>query len=120
MNGSIKSEENDTNPLYTPTQILSLMPKTYNTEGQLLLYLVWANKSKIHWDNEGIVIIDNEKIPGSNIVDLINDSLRPLKRSDPIGLDRFAKALKDIKVPVTYIGNTKRREFINELQTIWK
>ncbi|CAH0730640.1 unnamed protein product, partial [Brenthis ino] len=115
-NGSIKSEENDTNPLYTPTQILSLIPKTYNKKGQLLLNLVGTNKSKIHWDNEGTVIIDNEKIPGSNIVDLINDSLRPLKKSDPIGWDRFAKALKDIKVPLTYIGNPKRCEFINQLQ----
>lgn len=115
-NGSMKSKENNTNPLYTPTQILSLIPKSYNKKGQLLLNLVGTNKSKIHWDNEGTVIIDNEKIPGSNIVDLINDSLRPLKRSDPIGWDRFAKALKDIKVPLTYIGNPKRCEFINQLR----
>ncbi|CAH0715628.1 unnamed protein product, partial [Brenthis ino] len=46
-NGSIKSEENDTNPLYTPTQILSSIPKTYNKKGQLLLNLVGTNKSKI-------------------------------------------------------------------------
>uniref|UniRef100_A0A2A4IZU0 Uncharacterized protein n=1 Tax=Heliothis virescens TaxID=7102 RepID=A0A2A4IZU0_HELVI len=111
---SIKSKENEVNSLYTPTQILSLIPKTYNKKGQLLLNFV--GKSKIHWDNEGVVIIDNEKIPGSNIVDLINDTLRPLKRSDPIGWDRFAKALKDIKVPLTYIGNPKRCEFITQLQ----
>ncbi|CAH0731031.1 unnamed protein product, partial [Brenthis ino] len=85
-------------------------------KSQLLLNLVGTNKSKIHWDNEDTVIIDNEKIPGSNIVDLINDSLSPLKRSDPIGWDRFAKALKDIKVPLTYIGNPKRCDFINQLQ----
>lgn len=115
-NRSIKSKENDTKPLYTTAQILSLIPKTYNKKGELLLNLVETSKSKINWDNEGTVIIDNEKIPGSNIVDLINDSLRPLKRSDPIGWDRFAKALKDIKVPLTYIGNPKRCEFINRLQ----
>ncbi|KAH9642906.1 hypothetical protein HF086_003505 [Spodoptera exigua] len=83
--GSIKSIESEVNPLYSPTQILSLIPKTYNKKG-------------------------------SNIVDLINDSLRPLKKSDPVGWDRFAKALKDIKVPLTYIGNPKRCEFINQLQ----
>ncbi|KAH9632617.1 hypothetical protein HF086_001860 [Spodoptera exigua] len=57
-----------------------------------------------------------KSIERSNIVDLINDSLRPLKKSDPVGWDRFAKALKDIKVPLTYIGNPKRCEFINQLQ----
>ncbi|CAK1578196.1 unnamed protein product [Parnassius mnemosyne] len=115
-NRSIKSKENDENPLYTPAQILSLIPKTYHKKGQLLLNLVETSKSKIHWDNEGTVIIDSEKIPGSNIVDLINDSLRPLKRSDPVGWVRFAEALKDIKVPLTYIGNPRRCEFINQLQ----
>lgn len=114
--GSIKRIESEANPLYSPTQILSLIPKTYNKKGESLLNLIGASKSKIRWDNEGTVIIDNEKIPGSNIVDLINDSLRPLKKSDPIGWDRFAKALKDIKVPLTYIGNPKRCEFINQLQ----
>ncbi|CAG4956759.1 unnamed protein product [Colias eurytheme] len=83
--GSIQSIESEANPLYSPTQILSLIPKTYNKKG-------------------------------SNIVDLINDSLRPLNKSDPIGWDRFAKALKDIKLPLTYIGNPKRCEFINQLQ----
>ncbi|CAK1582677.1 unnamed protein product [Parnassius mnemosyne] len=107
-NRSIKSKENDENPLYTPAQILSLIPKTYHKKGQLLLNLVETSKSKMHWDNEGTVIIDSEKIPGSNIVDLINDSLRPLKRSDPVGWVRFAEALKDIKVPLTYIGNPRR------------
>ncbi|CAG5020384.1 unnamed protein product [Parnassius apollo] len=115
-NRSIESKENDENPLYTPAQILSLIPKAYNKKGQLLLNLVETSKSKIHWDNEGTVIIDNEKIPGSNIIDLINDSLKPLKRSDPVGWDRFAEALKDTKVPLTYIGNPKRCEFINQLQ----
>ncbi|KAH9629435.1 hypothetical protein HF086_013349 [Spodoptera exigua] len=114
--GSIKSIESEVNPLYSPTQILSLIPKTYNKKGESLLNLIGISKSKIRWDNEGTVIIDNEKIPGSNIVDLINDSLRPLKKSDPVGWDRFAKALKDIKVPLTYIGNPKRCEFINQLQ----
>ncbi|KAH9645925.1 hypothetical protein HF086_011387 [Spodoptera exigua] len=114
--GSIKSIESEVNPLYSPTQIISLIPKTYNKKGESLLNLIGISKSKLRWDNEGTVIIDNEKNPGSNIVDLINDSLRPLKKSDPVGWDRFAKALKDIKVPLTYIGNPKRCEFINQLQ----
>lgn len=38
------------------------------------------SKSKINWDDKGTVVIDNVIIPESNIVDLVNDFLRPLKK----------------------------------------
>lgn len=101
---------------YTSTEILSLIPKSYLKKGELLLNLISLSKNTIDWDNEGTVIINNEKIPGSNIVDLINDSLRSLKKSDPVGWEKFAEALNSIKVPLTYIGNPKRSEFIHQIQ----
>lgn len=104
---------------YSVIQILSLIPKTYARKGELLLKLLSLSKNKIHWsDKDGTVFIDNNKIVGSNIVDLVNDTLRPLKRSDPIGWETFAKALKDLKIPLTYIGNQKRSSYINRLQLI--
>ena len=78
--------------------------------------MISSSKNKISWEDDGTVVIDNEKIPGSNIVDLVNDLLRPLKRNEPIGWENFAKALKDIKIPLTYIGNPKRTAFINKLK----
>lgn len=101
---------------YTSTEILSLIPKSYLQKGEMLLNLISLSKNTIDWDNEGTVIVNNEKILGSNIVDLINDSLRPLKRSDPIGWKKFAEALTSIKIPLSYIGNPKRSEFIHQLQ----
>lgn len=102
--------------IYSPKHILSLVPKTYIRKGERLLYLISSNKSKINWDDDGTVTIDKDKISGSNIVDLINDCLRPLKRNDPIGWEKFAKALKDIKTPLIYIGNSKRLDYMNQLQ----
>lgn len=99
---------------YTSNQILSLIPKSYVKKGELLLNLVSSSNNKICWDETGTVIIDGEKIPESNIVDLVNDSLRALKHSEPIGWQRFASALKDIKVPLSYIGNPKRLDFMKK------
>lgn len=115
----VNFEENSNAPtksFYTSKYILSLIPKTYLHKGKLLLEFVTLNNNKIIWDETGTVIINNQKVPGSNIVDLVNDTLRPLKKSDPIGWEKFAEALKDIKVPLTYIGNPNRHEFISHLQ----
>lgn len=102
--------------LYTANKILELIPKTYAKKAVLLMNLLSSNENKIKWDEDGTVTVDNKKIYGSNILDLVNDSLRPLKKSDPIGWETFAKALKDIRVPLTYIGNPKRSEFISCMQ----
>lgn len=103
--------------LYTKNRILSSIPKTYSKKGENLLNLLSLNKNKINWNESGTVIIDNEKIPGSNIVDLINDLLRPLKNNDIyIGWESLAKdPLKDIKIPLMYLGNPKRVEYIKKL-----
>lgn len=116
----VRGEENKNEPpnsFYTTNHILSLIPKTYTKKGELLLNLISVHKNKIIWDETGTIFIDNKKIAGSNIVDLVNDSLRPLKKSEPIGWETFVEALKDIKVPLTYIGNPKRQEFITRLQS---
>lgn len=100
---------------YSASHILSLIPKTYTKKCELLLNSMSLNKNKIYWDDEGTVIIDKEKIPGSNILDLVNDSLRPLKRSEPIGWEKFMNALKEINIPLTYIGNPTRSDYIKQL-----
>lgn len=103
--------------LYTPTQILKFIPKSYVKKGESLLDHISTNNDKIRWDpDNGSVFVDNQNISGSNIVDLINDLLRPLKRKDPIGWEAFAEALNDIKVPQTFLGNPTRIDFINNLK----
>lgn len=113
----VSSVQVKSNPLYTTSQILSVIPKKYLKKGELLLDFISLNKNKIQWKDNGTVIIDNNEISGSNIVDLINDFLRPLKRDDPLGWENFANALNDIKVPLAYLGNPKRIVYLNQLKT---
>ena len=65
-----------------------------------------ASPGKILWDKNGVVSIDGEKIPNSNIVDLVNDWMRARKREKPIGRGDFAKFLQQIQMPREFIGNT--------------
>lgn len=100
---------------YSDSHILRLIPKSYIKKGELLLDTLKQNKEKISWENDGTVIINKEIIPGSNIVHLVSDALRPLKNSEPIGWQRFVTTLKDINLPINLIGNPKRFEYINNL-----
>lgn len=101
---------------YTPSVLFKLVPKTYIKRGELLLENLLKSEDKITWDERsGVVTIKNEKIPNSNIVDLFQDTLRPLKRPKPIGWQEFAKTLWEIGVPNACIGNPKTFEYINML-----
>lgn len=98
---------------YSKRLLINLLPKTYKTKGELLIDLILKNKQKIYWDDKGTVYIDNKEIYKSNIVDLLNDVIRPLKNSSPNGWPEFSKVLKELRVPLTYIGNPRRATYIN-------
>lgn len=110
INENIPHKSND---YYTKSQLLQLIPKTYKIKGELLIDILLKNKNKINWNDDGTIFIDNKKVYKSNIVDLINDVVRPLKNSSPHGWVEFSQVLKDLKVPLSYIGNPKRATFIN-------
>jgi hypothetical protein len=98
---------------YVKSQMLQLIPKSYKQKGELLLDFLLKNKEKVHWNSHGTVFIDNKEVYKSNIVDLFNDIIRPLKNSSPHGWMEFCKALKELGIPLSYIGNPKRSTFIS-------
>ncbi|CAF4934081.1 unnamed protein product [Pieris macdunnoughi] len=100
-----------------PKEILKLIPKTYMRRGELLMDTIVNKTDQLQWNKNGTVFISGQEIPGSNIIDLVNDILRPSKRSDPIGWEIFAKFLNDINTPLTYIGNLKRIKYISDLNS---
>lgn len=100
---------------YTPSYILKLFPKTYKKKGHVLLDLIIQNKPRIWWKEGGEVVVNDETLNGSNIFDLVSDVVRPLKRPKPLGWEKFTTALKDIRVPLSYIGNPTSLEYINQL-----
>ena len=91
-----------------PVDILTSIPKTYARKASLLLANLLSHSSVIQWDNSGVVTIRGNVIPGSNIIDLVGDLVRPLKRSNPVGWDRMAELLDTINTPFEYIGNPQQ------------
>lgn len=105
----------DVSDYYTKSRMLQLIPQSYKIKGELLLDILMKNKNKIYWNDKGTVFIDNKEIVKSNIVDLLSDTIRPLKNSSPAGWAEFALALHDLRVPLSYIGNPRRATYIKVL-----
>lgn len=103
--------------LYTPAYLNQLLPKSFKKKGELMVECLLRNKDKIYWNDDGTVVINHKVIPGSNISDLINDTLRELKRPRPKGWEQLAMVLKDIKLPLMCIGNKQTLQYINNLQS---
>jgi hypothetical protein len=62
----------------------------------------------INWNQKGEVIISGEKIPNSNIVDLVKVLLKDYKHFRPVGLQQFEALLSDINFPHTLLSASRR------------
>lgn len=108
----IESECEEESNIYSNSYLLRLVPKTFKKKGEFLINAIVQNPDRIRWDKKGAVIIDNKIIPNSNIVDLINNILRSLKRPKPLAWELFSKTLIDIGVPLYCIGNPNIQEYL--------
>jgi len=85
---------------------LSYFPKTFRTKAQWLLQEL---KRKGLRYNEKYEIYKGETIlPGTNILELINDILGRRKNSNPIGIDHFMDLLREYNIPRDLIQNKRR------------
>ena len=94
-------------------EILDTMPKTMVHKSQQLLDKI-KRVPGLSWDElSGQVSVDGDVIENSNLLDLVHDAIRPRKTApDPAGWKDFADALVRGGVPIEYIHNPKRREYI--------
>ena len=67
----------------------------------------------LSWDEDGKVKMYGQPIPGSNIIDLVNDVLRQRKGIEPTGWQPFAKRLKAMNVPQDFVGKKTRRGWMH-------
>ena len=88
-------------------QILQSVPKTMQRKAELLLRMI-KNNNNLTWDEQGVVSYKGERIHGSNIIDLINDTIRQRKGVEPRGWKTFSKALHESNIPQEVIGNPSR------------
>ena len=70
------------------------------------------------WDDGGTVKLYGTSIPGSNIIDLVNDVIRHHKGSEPTGWQAFAEGLRDMNIPQDVIGNRERWDWMHRAPEI--
>lgn len=92
---------------YPIENILKSVPQMYRKKAQALINHIKAadTDKRLTWDKSGCIILDNNKIPNTNIVDLINDAIRHRKSHIAIGQKKFARFLQNINAPRDFVGN---------------
>lgn len=86
-------------------KLLPLFPKALRGRALALLTYIAPHVS---WNDTLEVTLSGERIPYSNIVDLIKVQLKDYRNFSPVGLDKFEKLLKDINVPLSLFPRTRR------------
>lgn len=110
-----ESEKENKITKYEKEEILNIIPKTYRNKADAVINKLKSHSDRISWNDQGVVSIDGETLSGSNITDLIGDILRPLKRKQPTGSDKFLHFLYDINLPMECVGNPDRCLYLHKL-----
>ena len=66
------------------------------------------------WSPKGELVVDGQVLPGTHIVDLINDAIRQRKKFRAAGRDTFVEGLTQMNVPRELIGNQELRERLED------
>lgn len=107
-NDSFTEKENGDKIRNIEKRTIEYLPKTMRDKGMMLLNHI-KDVSDITWNELGEISIRGEKISGSNISDLLSDTIRSRKSGDVFtGWDRFAAELKRVNTPFELIGNKER------------
>ena len=64
----------------------------------------------LSWNDKGEVTIEEKRIPGSNIVDLIKVHLKDYKNFQPVGKEAFGNLLLELNVPVSLLAPSARQQ----------
>ena len=98
----------------TEQEIIDSVPVTFKSRAQNLLRKLKSHPDKISWDDHSQLVLDGTTVPGSNMVDLVNDVLRPRKNFSPKGYEAFVQGLAEINTPEDFIRNEARRKLLLE------
>ena len=83
--------------------VIDSVPSIMKRKAQLLVSLLKTNPN-VSWEDDGTVKLYGKSIPGSNIIDWVNDIIRHRKGSEPTGWQAFAEGLRDMNIPQDVIG----------------
>ncbi|KAJ8050170.1 hypothetical protein HOLleu_03266 [Holothuria leucospilota] len=96
-------------------EVLNSVPKALRSKAEQLLRKISSSDGVVDWNGKGELIVNEQAVKGSHIVDLINDALRKRKSLQPIGTKDFSKALAKLNVPHELIGNPDRWQEMTKL-----
>jgi hypothetical protein len=94
------------------TEVLQSIAPTKKYKAKRLIKRLKDQKD-VDWSGDGALIYRQQKIPKSNIVDLIDDVLSSKTiEGPPPGYDALASALRDAETPSSLITNAARLNFM--------
>lgn len=97
-------------------QIVETFTKNYKKDVVNFLRALNGKKDLIRWDDEGAVYIHGEKIPHSNIIDLLHDVIRVRKSIQHPGWEQLMLLLNEINIPTEFVTNPFAREYLMRLK----
>ena len=92
--------------------ILESVPATMKSRALQLVKNLKANKDVVDWNDHGQMVFEGRTIPATNVIDLVNDTLRQRKNFNPAGWQLFAKALGRPNVTEAIIRNEERLNMV--------
>lgn len=100
---------------YADSSILAGIPsRNLNAARRLLQYM--KRNDRLRWNEKGEMIVNGERYPLTNIVDLVHDFSRFRKTMNPpAGYLTFAQALKAQNIPRESVGNPDRWKLLQDI-----
>jgi hypothetical protein len=100
--------------------IIHSVPKTSKVEAKLVLDYLKLKSNTISWNDMGEIIFHGEVIPGSNITDMIIDTVTNRKRSEisPMFKSVFLKALAEVNMPSKWIKNKEYNQLLQSYKGV--
>lgn len=119
--GEVEGNETDVpaaGPLPQEDELVETFSATYRPGARNLLRWITRRVSdRIKWAPNYTVQVDGQSIPGSNIVDILHDTVRARKPSGTTpGWLEVMSVLKEENAPVGYMGNQEARKYLSRLE----
>ena len=93
-------------------EVMKSVAKIYKAGARQLLDKIKEHQHVLHWNDKGELLYETKHILGSNLVDLVNDTLRHRKGFEPVGWSVFARGLARMNVPENLVRNPQRQSAI--------
>lgn len=98
-------------------QIKITVPSTYQKFIDPLVSLL--KQSEYKWNKKGELVVNDQVIQGSNIIDLISYLMRSRKSVlSPVGFNIFWEGIKKINIPREWIGNKSLKAILDVKQPL--